>query len=171
MELDREVRTHLAGRNINVDADTQTSCLLNDIALPTNVSGQRPVQYADQSVHDSESLRGSHIGSPNARIHETMPQLDGPVPVWSSSGRQIVENAKIEQESFQRMTAPHRREYLEESSDYVPSDRRTYGGRRFCKEGRSHGKHGRSSDRRRYEDGVYSRRGYVNRGGGPPDDG
>ena len=66
------------------------------------------------------------------------------------------------------MTAPHRREYLEESSDDAPSDRRTYGGQRFCKEGRHHGKHGRSSDRRRYEDVVYSRRGYVNTGGGPP---
>ena len=42
MELDREVRTHLAGRNINIDADTQTSRRLDDIALPTNVSGQRP---------------------------------------------------------------------------------------------------------------------------------
>ena len=49
MELDREVRTHLAGRNINVDADTQTSCPLDDIALPTNVSGQRPIQHVDQS--------------------------------------------------------------------------------------------------------------------------
>ena len=56
MELDREVRTHLAGRNINVDVDTQTSCPLNGIALPTNVSGQRPIQHVDQSVHDSESL-------------------------------------------------------------------------------------------------------------------
>ena len=69
------------------------------------------------------------------------------------------------------MTAPHRREYPDESSDDAPSDIRIYGGQRFCKEGRHHGKHGRSSDRRRYEDGVYSRRGYVNRGGGPPDDG
>ena len=79
-------------------------------------------------IHDSESLRGSHTGSPNARIHEIMPQLDGPVSVQSSSGRQIAENARIEQESFQRMTAPHRREYPEESSDDAPSDRRTYGG-------------------------------------------
>ena len=41
-----------------------------------------------------------------------------------------MENARIEQESFQRMTAPHRREYPEESSDDASSDRRTYGGRR-----------------------------------------
>ena len=86
IELDREVRTHLAGRNINVDADTQTSCPLNDIALPSDVSGQRPIQHVDQSVCDSESLRGSHTGSPDARIHETMPQLDGPVSVQSNSG-------------------------------------------------------------------------------------
>ena len=87
MELDREVRTHLAGRYIKLDVDTQTSCLLDDIALPTNVSGQRPIQYADQSIYDSESLRGSLTGSSNARIHETMPQLDGPMSVRSSSGR------------------------------------------------------------------------------------
>ena len=57
MELDREVRTHLAGRNINVDADTQTSHPLEDIALPTNVSGQRPIQCADQSIHDSGVIK------------------------------------------------------------------------------------------------------------------
>ena len=75
------------GRNINVDADTQTSHPLNDIALPINVSGQRPIQHVNQSVCDSESLRGSHTRSSNVGIHETMPQLDGPVSVQSSSGR------------------------------------------------------------------------------------
>ena len=43
IELDREVRTQLAGININVDAYTQTSCLLDGVALPTNVSEQRPI--------------------------------------------------------------------------------------------------------------------------------
>ena len=55
IELDREVKTQLAGININVDADTQTSCPLDDVALPTDVSEQRPIQHTDQSVHDSES--------------------------------------------------------------------------------------------------------------------
>ena len=43
IELDREVRTQSAGININVDADTQTSCPLVGVALPTNVSEQRPI--------------------------------------------------------------------------------------------------------------------------------
>ena len=151
--------------------DTQTSHPLIDVTLPTDVSEQRSIQHADQSVHDSESLRGSCTRSPDARIHETIPQLDGPVSVRSRSGRRMPENARIEQESFQRITMSHRREYLGESSDDAHSDRRTYGGQRPLEERRCHGQHGRPSDRRRYEDGVYSRRGYANRDGGPPDDG
>ena len=47
---DREVRTQLDGiRNINVDADTQTSHPLIDVTLPTDVSEQRSIQQADQS--------------------------------------------------------------------------------------------------------------------------
>ena len=79
---DREVRTQLDGiRNINVDADTQNSCPLIDVTLPAGVNEQRSTQHTDQSVHDSESLRGSGTRSPDARIHETIPQLDGPVSV------------------------------------------------------------------------------------------
>ena len=100
-----------------------------------------------------------------------MPQLDGPVSIQSRSGRSIPENARIEQESFQRITTSHRREYLGESSDDACSDRRTYGGLRPLEERRCCGQHGRPSDGRRYEDGVYSRRGCANIGGGPPDDG
>ena len=163
---DREVRTQLDGININVDANTQTSHLLVDVALPTDASEQRPIQHADQSVHDSESLRGSCTRSPDARIHETMPQLDGPVSVQSRYGRRMPENARIEQESFQQITASCRREYLGESSDDARSDRRTYGNWRPHEEGRCYGQHGRSSDGRRYGDAGYSRRGYANRGGG-----
>ena len=57
-----------------------------------------------------------------------MPQLDGSVSVQSRSGRRMPGNAEIEQESFQRMTVSHRREYPEESSDDAHSDRRIYGG-------------------------------------------
>ena len=80
------------------------------------------------------------------------------------------ENARIEQESFQRITTSHRREYLGESSDDACSDR-TYGDQRPLEEGRCHGQHGRPHNRRRYEDGGYSGRWYSNRGGGPPDGG
>ena len=146
---DREIRTQLDGiRNINVDADTQTSHLLIDVTLPTDVSEQRSIQHAYQSVCDSESLRGSHTRSPDASIHETMPQLDGPVSVWSRSGRRMPENSRIEQESFQRITMSCRREYPGEGSDDAHSDRRTYGGQRPLEEGRCHGQHGRPSDMR-----------------------
>ena len=168
---DREVRTNLDGvRNINVIADTQTSNPLIDVTLPIDVSEQRSTQHADQSVCDFESLRDSHTRSPDVRTCEAIPQLDGPMSIWSRSGRRIPENARIEQESFQRITTSHRREYLGESSDDAHSDRRTYGGQRPLEERRCHGQHGRPSDRRRYEDGVYSGRGYANRGG-PPGDG
>ena len=59
-----------------------------------------------------------------------MPQLNGPVSVQSRSGRRVPENARIEQDSFQRMTTSHRREYTKESSDDVCNDRRTNGGQR-----------------------------------------
>ena len=169
---DREVRTQLDGiRNINVDANTQTSHPLIDVTLHTGESEQRSNQHLDQSIHDSESLRGSCIGPSDARIHETIPQLDGPVSVQPKTRRRMPENARIEQESFQGITMSHRREYLGENSDDTHSDRRTYGDEKPFEEGRCHGQHGRPPDRRRYEDGGYSRRGYSNRGGGPPDDG
>ena len=115
---DSEVRTHLDGvRNINVDANTQTSHPLIDVTLPIDVSEQRSTQHVDQTVCDSESLRGSCTRSPDIRTHETIPQLDGPMSIWSRSKRIIPENARIEQESFQRIITSCRREYLGESSD------------------------------------------------------
>ena len=125
------------------------------MTLPIDVSEQRSTQHADQSIHDSESLRGSCARSPDARVHETIPQLDGPVSIWSRSGRRIPENARIEQESFQRIIMSCRREYPGESSDDAHSDRRTYGGQRPLEERRHHGQHVRPSGGRRYEDGVY----------------
>ena len=55
-----------------------------------------------------------------------IPQLDGPVSVPFRTRRRMSENARIEQESFQRTTTSCRREYLGESSDDTHSDRRTY---------------------------------------------
>ena len=70
-------------------------------------------------------MRGSH-----RRSHDTgmqiIPQLDGPVSVWSRSRRRISENLRIKQESFQRTTASYRREYRDESSDDTHSDGRPY---------------------------------------------
>ena len=79
---DREVRPQIDGvRNINVDANTQSSHPLTDVTLPTNVNVQRSIHHINQSVYDSESLRGSHTRTHNTGIHETIPQLDGPVSV------------------------------------------------------------------------------------------
>ena len=51
------------------------------MTLPIDVSEQRSTQHADQSVHDSESLRGSRTRSPDVRTHEAIPQLDDTVSV------------------------------------------------------------------------------------------
>ena len=70
------------------------------------------------------------------------------------------ENARIEEESFQRTTASHR-EYPCESSDDTHSDRRTYGDQRPPERGRYQGQNGRPPDRRNYQDRGYSERGYT----------
>ena len=62
---------------------------------------QMPMPHINLSIsqYDPESLRGSHIRSYDTRM-QTMPQLDGPVSVWSRSRRRISESVRIEQESF-----------------------------------------------------------------------
>ena len=57
-------------------------------------------------------------------IPEMIPQLDGPISVHSR--RRISENARTEQESFQRTSVTHRREYPVESSNDSHNDRRAY---------------------------------------------
>ena len=166
---DGEVRPQIDGvRNINIDADTQTSCPLTDVMLPTSVNEQRSIHHIIQFIYDSESLRGSHTRTHDTRIQETIPQLDGPVFVRSRSGRRMSENARIEQESFQRTTASCRREYPGESSDNTHNDRRTYKDQGPPERGRYYGQRGRPPDRRRYQDGGYSRRGYPNQDGRLP---
>ena len=77
---DREVGLQMDGvRNINADADTQTSCPFTDVMLPTSVNEQRSIHHINQSVYDSESLRGLHTRTYDAGNQETIPQLDGPV--------------------------------------------------------------------------------------------
>ena len=115
-------------------------------------------------------MRGSHTRSHDTEIQETILQLDGPVSVQSRS-RRMSENARIKQESFQRTTVSHRREYPDESSDDTHSDRRTYDDRRPHERGRYQGQNGRPPDRRNYQDRGYSRRGYTNQGGRPPGQG
>ena len=78
------------------------------------------------------------------------------------------ENARIEQESFQRTTTSHRREYPGESSDDTLSDRRTYEDQGPPERGRYQGQNGRPPDRGNYQDRGYSGRDYTGRDGRPP---
>ena len=126
---DIEVRPQRDGtRVIDSHDNTQVSCPLVDVILPTGMNEQVPMPHINLSIsrYDPESLRGSHTRTHNTGMQETIPQLDGPVSVPSRTRRRMSENARIEQESFQRTTASHRREYLGDSSDDTHSDRKMY---------------------------------------------
>ena len=75
-------------------------------------------------------LQQNEKSTPNMRIHNTemIPQLDGPISVCSR--RIISENARTEQEPFQRTTVTHRREYPDENSNDSHSGRRAYNDQR-----------------------------------------
>ena len=168
---DIEVRTQRDGTRVtDSDGNVQVSCPLVDVILPTGMNEQVPMPHINLSIsrYDPESLRGSHTRTHNTGMQETIPQLDGPVSVRSISRRRMSENARIEQESFQRTTASSRREYLGESSDNTHSDWRTYEDQRLPERGRYQGQNGRPPDRRSYQDRGYSRRGYTNQDGRPP---
>ena len=123
-----EVRAQRDGaRVIDSDDDVQVSCPHVDVILPRGMNEQIPMPHINLYImqYDPEVLRGS-----DTRSHDTgmqmIPQLDGPVSVWSRSRRRISENARIKQESFQRTTALHRREYPGKSIDDTHSDWRSY---------------------------------------------
>ena len=101
-------------------------------------------------------------------MQETIQQLDGPVSVRSRCRRRMSENARIEQESFGRTTASHRREYPGESSDNTHSDKRTYDDQRPPERRRYQGQNGWPPGRRNYHNRGCSGRGYTNQGGRPP---
>ena len=127
---DIEVRPQGDGARVidSDDDDTQVSCPCVDVILPTGMNEQMPMPHFNLSIsrYDPESLRGSHTRTHDTETQEMIPQLDGPVSVQSRSRRRMSENARIEQESFRRITTSHRREYPSESSDDTHSDRRTY---------------------------------------------
>ena len=67
-----------------------------------------------------------------------MPQLDGPISVPSRSRRRrLAECAGTEQDSIQRTTTSHRREYPGDNSDDSHNDRRSYRDLRPPERGRS----------------------------------
>ena len=76
---------------------------------------------------------------------------------------------RIGQESFQRTTASHRREYPGKSSDDTYSDGRSYRDQRLPERGRYQSQNGRPLDRRNYQDRGYSERGHTNQGGRLPE--
>ena len=167
---DIEVRPQRDGTRVtDSDDDVQVSCILVNVILPTGMNEQVPMPHINLSIsrYDPESLRGSHTRTHYTGIQEMIPQLDGPVSVQSRSRRRMSENARIEQESFQRTTASCRREYLSESSDDTHSDRRTYEDQRPPERGRYQGQNGRPPDGRSYQDRGCSRRGYPNCDGRP----
>ena len=86
------------------------------MTLPIAVSEQISTQHTDQSVHDSESLRGSHTRSPDVRTDEAIPQLDGPVSIWSSSRRRIPENAENRTRIFSENNLCHVEESIWEKA-------------------------------------------------------
>ena len=162
---DIKVRPQRAGIwVIDSDDDAQVSCPLVNVILPTGMNEQVSMPHIDLSIsrYDPETLRGSHIRTHDTGIQEMIPQLDGPVSVPSRTRRRMSENARIEQEYFQRTSASCIREYPSESSDDTHSDRRTYGDQRPHERGRYQGQNGRPPDRRSYQNRGYSRRGYPN---------
>ena len=162
---DIEVRPQRDGtRVINSDDDTQVSCPLVDVILPTGMNEQVSMSHISLSIsrYDPEYLRGSHTRTHDTGIQAKILQLDRPVSVPSRTRRRMSENARIEQESFQRTTTSCRREYLDESSEDPHSDRRTYEDQRPPERGRYQGQNGRPPDRRSYQDRGYSRRRYSN---------
>ena len=162
---DTEVRSQRDGtRVIDSDDDAQVSCPLVDVILLTGMNEQVSMPHINLSIsrYDPELLRGSHTRTHNTGIQERIPQLDSPVSVPSRTRRRMSENARIEQESFQKTTASCRREYLDDSSNDTHSDRRTYEDRRPSERGRYQGQNEGPPDRRNYWDRGYSRRVYSN---------
>ena len=175
---DIEMRSQRDGARV-IDSDddnVQVSCPHVDVIIPSGMNEEMPMPHISLSIsrYGPELLRGSHTRTHDTRMQEMIPQLDGPVSVQSRSRRRMSENARIEQASFQRTTASHRREYPGKSSDDTHSDRRTYDDQR-PPERRHQDQNGRPLDRRNYQDRGYSGRDYTGQDGrspgreGPPD--
>ena len=93
----------------------------DEVIVPSNRDAQMPEPHSNLSLYDTELTGGSHMRTLNT---EMIPELDGPISVCSR--RIISENARTEQESFQRTAMTHRREYPNENSNDSHSDRRAY---------------------------------------------
>ena len=100
---DIEVRPQRDGiRVIDSDDNAQVSCLLVNVILPAGMNEQVSMPHINLSIsgYDPEMLRGSHTRAHDTGIQEMIPQLDRPVSISSRTRRRMLENERIEQESF-----------------------------------------------------------------------
>ena len=139
----------------------------NEVIISNDRDTQMPTSHSGLSSYDTKITGGTHI-----RTHtmEMIPQLDGPTSVHSR--RRILEDARTEQETFQRTTVIPRGDYPDESDSDSHGDRRPHNGQRPSGRRRYQDRSGRPPDSRNNHDRGYSRRGRPPDGnGGPPDDG
>ena len=109
------------------------------------VRSQRVGTSVIDSSNDVELSSGSHVRIQTTRRTEMIPQLDGPISMYSRE--RILEDARTEQELNQRTAISQRREYPDESSDDSHSDRRTCNDRMPPKRKRYYAGNGRLPDR------------------------
>ena len=100
---DIEMRSQRDGARV-IDSDddnVQVSRPHVDVILPRGMNEQMPMPHINLSIsrYDPESSRGSHTRSHDTGM-QTIPQLDGPISIWSRSRRRISENVRIKQQSF-----------------------------------------------------------------------
>ena len=81
---DIEVRPHRDGTRIStLDANAQPPLLLVDVMIPSGGGEQLAIPHINLSTsgYEPETLRGSHLRSPDTRAQgsSVIPQLDGPV--------------------------------------------------------------------------------------------
>ena len=103
----------------------------NDEKIPMyNRNEQILASHSNLSLsrHDVELSNGSHVRTQVNGRTEMIPQLDGPISIYSRE--RILEDARTEQELNQRTAILQKREYPGESSDDFHSDRRTCNVRR-----------------------------------------
>ena len=84
-----------------MDTNTRPSLPPVDVMLPTGGGDQITIYQISLSIlgYEPESLRGSHVRSPDTRAQgsSVIPQLDGPVsiPVRDPTGGRVLEDNRF----------------------------------------------------------------------------
>ena len=158
--LDIEVRPHRDGTRASIsDANTQTSLPIVDVMLPSGRRDQIAMLQINLSIlgYKPETLRGSHIRSPDTRAQgsSVIPQLDGPVslPMRDPIRRRVPEDTRFVGREYsqgdtyiQGASILQRRKYPGESSDDDNINRRSYRDWRPPERGRYPSQSGRPPD-------------------------